>query len=60
MSILISALLSLLVKLVTEKFLAQAIVIGLKALATKTENTYDDELVYALEEALSTNQDRKE
>jgi len=39
-------------KLLTEKFLSRALVIGLRELARKTETKWDDELVAEMEKAL--------
>jgi len=42
----------LLLKLMTEQFLKQVIVLGLERLAKKTDNTIDDEIVAAVKEAV--------
>lgn len=39
-------------KLATEQFIKRVVLVGARYLATKTENTLDDELVSALEDAL--------
>lgn len=44
--------------ILTDKFLVNAIVLTLEAVAKKTKNQYDDQLVKALKEALDHNKAR--
>lgn len=46
-----SVLLSMLMSLLTEKFMKKALIAGLEALAKKTENEVDDKVVAAAKEA---------
>lgn len=52
LSILISSLLGIVTRLVTSDFIQYLILEGAKALARKTDNKYDDEIVAKMEEVL--------
>lgn len=52
LSILLSSLISIVTRLVTSEFIQFLILEGAKALAKKTDNKYDDEIVTKMEEVL--------
>lgn len=53
LTIILSALMSMVTKIVTSEFIEFAIIKGAEALAKKTANTYDDEFVQEIKKLLN-------
>ncbi len=53
MTVILSALMSIVTRLVTAEFIQFAVIKGLEAISRKTDNTYDDEFVAEIKKLLN-------